>query len=167
MIDIDQLRAALSYNPETGDLIWRCNRRGSSARVGAIAGYRKSTGYITVCVDGEHVYAHRIAWMLTHGPIQPRMEIDHVDHDPANNRLDNLRLVTAHGNKANQSRSSRNTSGVTGVYWARHAKAWAAQIKAHGMVRSLGYFKTVEAAAAARKTAEREHGFHPNHGASK
>lgn len=164
MIDAASLRQALSYDPETGLLVWRENRRGRFARVGAVAGHRKEDGYITVGVDGHAIYAHRIAWVLSKGPIPPGMEIDHIDHNPTNNRLANLRLVTVRDNKANQSRNRRNTSGVTGVFWARHANAWCAQIKAHGTVHHLGYFKSLAAAAAARKRAEAAHGFHPNHG---
>ncbi len=165
MIDIHRLRAALAYNPETGALVWRCNRRGKYARVGAAAGYRKATGYITITVDGEAHYAHRLAWMLVHGPIPEGMEIDHIDHDPSNNRIANLRLVSVRDNKANQRGNSRNTSGITGVFWAKHANAWSAQIKAHGVVHHLGYFKNLDAAAASRKAAEEKYGFHPNHGA--
>ena len=167
MIDLDRLRAALAYDPNIGLLVWQCNRRGKHARAGAVAGYLKAHGYIIVGFDGEAHYAHRLAWMLANGPIPAGMEIDHIDHDPSNNRLANLRLVTGRDNKANQARSSRNTSGVTGVFWARHANAWAAQIKARGAVHHLGYFKNITAAAAARKSAEATHGFHPNHGAAK
>lgn len=166
MVSVDRLRAAFDYRPDSGELVWRCNRRGKSARVGAIAGYRKSTGYITVGVDGIQIYAHRIAWILTYGDIPEGLEIDHIDHDPSNNRISNLRLVTTQGNKTNMTRNSRNKSGITGVYWARHANAWSVQIMVCGVAHHLGYFKNLTAAAAARKQAEARFGFHPNHGAA-
>jgi len=166
VIDATRLRQALSYDPATGQLVWRENRRGRFARIGAVAGYRKATGYLTVTIDGEAIYAHRAAWLLSVGPIPAGMEIDHLDHDPSNNRLDNLRLVNGRDNKANQRRSRRNTSGVTGVFWSANANAWCAQIKAHGVVHHLGYFKSLAKAASERKRAEAAHGFHPNHGSS-
>lgn len=159
------LKQLLSYQPDTGAFTWRCNRRGRNARIGAPAGLTRPDGYIRIGIDGRLHYAHRLAWQFERGEIPDGMEIDHIDHDPSNNRISNLRLVTARDNRANQRLGSRNRSGVTGVYWAAHANAWAAQIQAKGVVYVLGYFKAISDAASARKAAEAEHGFHPNHGA--
>lgn len=37
---------------------------------------------------------HRVVWEAFNGPIEGRMEINHKDLDRANNRLDNLEVVT-------------------------------------------------------------------------
>jgi hypothetical protein len=163
-VDMERIKRMLSYEPSTGVFTWLCNRKGGSARVGAVAGCRRSDGYVHIVIDSERNYAHRLAWQMAVGPIPAGMEIDHIDHDPSNNTLNNLRLVTKAGNRRNRSRDSRNTSGVNGVFWAAHAKAWSAQIRVDRKTHHIGYFKDLEAAATARKKAEAEFGFHENHG---
>jgi hypothetical protein len=116
-----------------------------------------------VQVRRKHFLAHRLIWMLVHGPIPPGMEIDHIDHDHTNNRIDNLRLVTRKENMRNQARYPTNKTGVNGVRLLPHGR-YQARIHIDGHEKSLGNFKTLEEAAAARAAADRLYGFHPNHG---
>ena len=57
-----------------------------------------------------------------------------------------------------------NTSGVTGVYWNKKDKRWQVSIKVGSKRGYIGQYKTLEEARTARLSAEREHGFHENHG---
>lgn len=66
----------------------------------------------------------------------------------------------------NQSLSAANTSGRTGVYWHKPLAKWRARIKVKGKHISLGLYDDINEAAAARSAAEREYGFHNNHGAA-
>lgn len=54
--------------------------------------------YLTVnlCRDGVYVRRsiHRLVWEAFNGPIPGRLEVNHKDLDRANNRLDNLELLT-------------------------------------------------------------------------
>nr|WP_175479900.1 HNH endonuclease signature motif containing protein [Paracoccus homiensis] len=106
--------------------------------------------------------AHRVAWAVIHGR-WPNGEIDHINGDRSDNRLANLREVTKRENHRNMAIRSDNTSGVTGVYWAREKGKWAAYIKADKMV-ALGRYDTFAEAVAARRAAEKVLGYHPNHG---
>lgn len=81
-----------------------------------------------------------------------------------NNRLFNLRFVTRSENRKNQSVSSKNTSGVTGVYFSKAKKKYIAQIKVNREVIYLGIFETLECAAEARRQADRKYKFNNNHG---
>jgi hypothetical protein len=166
-LDMERIRQRLSYEPETGEFTWLCNLKGSAARVGARAGCKRSDGYCSVVIDGRRIYSHRLAWMFEVGEIPDGMEIDHIDHNPSNNRISNLRLVTKTGNRKNRSRDSRNKSGVNGVHWAPHANAWSAQIRSNRKTTHIGYFKNLDEAKTARLSAEAELGFHQNHGAKK
>jgi len=166
-VDLTRIRQMLAYDPGAGTFTWLCNRKGRAARIGAPAGCTRADGYVHVVFDGVRHYGHRLAWQMDVGPIPEGMEIDHIDHDPSNNRISNLRLVTKSGNRKNRSRDSRNKSGVNGVYWAPHANAWSAQIRSDHKVRHIGYFKVLADAASARAQAEAELGFHANHGALK
>lgn len=62
---------------------------------------------------------HRFVWFLAFGEV-PRI-IDHVDHDPLNNRLRNLRAATASLNQLN-SRKAVAKAGSCGVYRHRNRK---------------------------------------------
>lgn len=61
--------------------------------------------------------AHRIIWMLHNKSIDNKLVIDHIDGNPHNNSISNLRLIEKARNHRNSKRSSRNTTGETGVNW--------------------------------------------------
>lgn len=163
---MDRVHQLLAYEPETGRFTWLRNWKGRTVRIGAPAGCRRSDGYVRITIDGMSDYAHRWAWRFVNGPIPRDMEIDHIDHDPSNNTIRNLRLVTRSGNRKNRSRDSRNKSGVNGVYWSENAKAWAVQIRSERKTKHIGYFKDLKKATEARRAAEAALGFHPNHGST-
>lgn len=154
------------YDPETGKLFWAAvpNNR---IKLGDEAGYvNGGTGYIHVKVSGINTMAHRLIWDM-HNPddlLGPNDEIDHIDHDKLNNRLDNLRKVYCAINQRNRPMHRDNTSGVTGVCWYKRHQCWRVQIRAYGKPKHIGYFKDFNAAVSARKAAEVEFGFHENHG---
>ena len=66
-------------------------------------------GYAAVSVqyrqgDGEYqgdIYIHRAIWVLCRGiPTSLNAEVDHIDHNRQNNRLENLRLVYKDENRS-------------------------------------------------------------------
>lgn len=64
----------------------------------------------------------------------------------------------------NRSVSSNNTSGITGVYFLKARKKYIAQIGVNRKLIFLGYFETLEEAAAARAEANLKFKFNNNHG---
>lgn len=58
-------------------------------------------GYREVCVSGSPALVHRIVYEVFVGAVADGIEIDHVDADPRNNKLINLRAVTSKENSAN------------------------------------------------------------------
>lgn len=176
----DLLRELIYYDPTTGMLTWKAREPNlfvgkeqdprHSAKVWnkRYAGMpalqsRDGRGYLHGAVFGRTISAHRAAWAIHYGQ-WPEHGIDHVNGDTAENWIDNLRDVPDSVNAKNQKRNARNTSGITGVSYFARTKRWVAMIKGDGKARNLGYYRTIEEAAAARKTAERRYGFHPNHG---
>lgn len=159
-IDATYVREALSYDVETGKFIWR-KRSDMTATwniryAGTQAGWFDVHGYIIITIKYVDYRAHRLAWLIIHG-LWPKNEIDHINGDPADNRLSNLREATSSQNKMNVKRRVDNTSGVKGVSWDRSRNVWAAYVKVYGKKKHLGRFQTIELAKQARNTAAREY----------
>lgn len=155
----------LRYEPESGILFWKNARKGISK--GSVAGsLHKRSGYIVVMLDGASYQVHRIIWDLENptDKVQCDEQIDHIDHNRANNSLVNLRKVKAIDNSRNRSKYSFNKSGVTGVLFDNRRGKWRAEICIFGKTKHLGRFDTLAAAVSARKDAEIFYGFHENHG---
>ncbi len=91
----------LIYEPDTGLLIWRVTLC-STAIAGNVAGTRSKKGYIQVQINKKRYYAHNIAWIMSEGEIPSGYEIDHIDLDKSNNKLENLRLSTKSQNQRNR-----------------------------------------------------------------
>jgi len=123
---------------------------------------RLSSGHLSAGLFGKTVLAHRVIWKMIHGE-EPNI-IDHINGDPADNRLVNLRNVSQVENGQNSKLSRNNTSGVTGVGWDRRRNLWHARIHLNYRNKHLGYFAKFEDAAAVRKAAESKYGFLPGHG---
>ncbi|HAW5390785.1 TPA: HNH endonuclease [Escherichia coli] len=146
-----------------GRLIWKikpCN----NVKEYSPAGSTRNDGYLHVGFMKKLHMVHRIIWEMHNGKIPDGMEIDHVNHNKMDNRIENLRLVRHGSNQRNKSKQGNNTSGVTGVTWSRRDKKWIAQIMVERKNIHLGYFSDFNSAVAARKNAEKEHRFHKNHG---
>lgn len=175
LIDIDTLRSLLAYDAETGVLTWRPRPEEmfSSARFarqwnGRFAGAPAMTaldigGYRTGGILYEQYQAHRVIWAIATGS-WPVGDLDHINGVRTDNRLCNLREVTAQENSRNMRRSCKNTSGVLGVYWEAKQRKWRAVIRVATKLVHLGSFTELAAAASARQAANEKYGFHPNHG---
>ena len=122
-----------------------------------------SDGYHSISIFNKRYLVHRVIWAIETGA-WPVDQIDHEDHNRGNNRFKNLREATHVENARNQKLSSRNTSGVMGVGWNKSAKQWIARIYIKRKELHLGSFDKKDDAIAARKAAEKEIGFHKNHG---
>jgi hypothetical protein len=172
-----QLRKLLTYDPDTGDLTWKvrdvdlfmsvqqCNAwNGKHAGKPAFTS-NHNEGYKVGGVFGKVYLAHRVAYAIHHGS-WPVDQIDHLNHNRDDNRINNLVEATSLTNGKNQSTPSDNTSGTMGVCWCKRTNKWKVRIHVNGKSISLGYHHSKCEAIAARKAAELEHGYHVNHGAA-
>lgn len=147
--------SVLTYEPETGRLLWKAGKIGRGCVEGREAGSVKSDGrYRSLVVGGKRYYAHRVIWQLVHGSIDPSLCIDHINGNGLDNRITNLRLVTRSTNQRNRGACKRNSTGIKGVYPTENG-TFAAQCGG----KYLGAFKTIETAAAARAAAEEGRGY--------
>ena len=81
-------------------------------------------------------------------------QVDHIDRNPANNLFHNLRWVSHSENQINRGISSRNKSGIVGVFQRSGKGSWHAFICINGCKVRLGQFKNKDDAINARKQAE-------------
>jgi len=83
--------------------------------------------------------------------------VDHIDGNPLNNSLENLRIATKKENAQNKKLlSSKNTSGYKGVYFDKGIKKYRAQITAHNVHYHLGSHACPKQAAKAYDKKARE-----------
>jgi len=141
--------------------MWKKSKPGM--KLSGIAGSLGNKGYIRLKVDGRQYQAHRVAWLIMTGE-WPENDIDHINHDRADNRFINLREATCMENARNQKLRKTNKSGVCGVRLNKKKTKWDAQIQVVGKIIHLGAFDKFENAVKVRKEAEEKYGFHPNHG---
>jgi hypothetical protein len=150
MTDLDALKTKYDYDPNTGEF----RRRTSWGRqkAGDIAGCISPQGYRYLTFKGRATPAHRLAWLWVYGD-WPSADVDHINRDRLDNRIDNLRSVTRSVNCHNiAGRASSGEKGVTAA--SKNRNAWEARITVNRKAIYLGLYQTKEEAAAARKGAE-------------
>ena len=160
---VELLRSRLTYSKDSGALVWK-ERAPDSFKTpsyatgwntkykGKAAGRITNRGYIQIEVDHSAFYAHRIIWKMVHGE-EPPIEIDHLDGDRSNNRIENLRAANKTINSRNRVAETRDMP--VGVYYMPSEQAFRAVIGVGGgKIKYLGLFPTANLAHAARRGAE-------------
>ena len=148
---VDRLRELLRYEPETGMLYWR--ERKYPFRSSRLAGRITNKGYRVVNVRGKMYFAHRLAWLIECGR-WPAIELDHINGNRDDNRMENLRECTRSQNMAAQiGARSDSKSGIRGVVFHRATGKWLAAIGVNGKRRHLGVFAEREDARTAYRAA--------------
>lgn len=168
------LQDRFSYDPKSGELTWKTrprhhfqssmvwktwNTKWAGKKVGSV----DSKGHGRLLVKGKPTGVHRVCWKLYYGH-DPVNDIDHIDHNPLNNRIDNLRDVTHRENCRNLKLNRNNKSGHMGVFWIAKLGKWQAKIRDNYKDVNLGFYLTLDEAISARKEGEKIYGYHENHG---
>ena len=135
-----------------------------NAKAGEVAGCVDNYGYRRIDINGQKFRASRIIYAMHFGDPADK-QIDHINHNRSDDRIENLRIVTTIENQRNRAIDNRNTSGITGVGWYKPTKKWVARIKVNGKQITCGYFNYLRAAVVERKYQEIRYGFHEKHGA--
>jgi len=156
----DELLRQLNYNTYIGIFRWKISKPGLF--INDIAGHKRKDKYIIIRINNKNYYAHILAWFYVYGKWPNK--IDHINRIKLDNRFLNLRSVSTAINGKNRTKSIRNTSGVTGVYWYARDSKWQAKITINGKGKHLGLFNCITAAMLARKASEFQNGFTHNHG---
>ncbi len=127
-----------------GNLIWKVKRPGRRG-IGDIAGTKTTNGYMQVGINKRVYKLHRIIFCM-HNGYMPEI-IDHIDGNPMNNRIENLRSCENHQNLWNAKISTSNKSGIKGISYSKEHKKWRAYISNNKKRIWLGFFEELTDAA--------------------
>lgn len=108
------------------------------------AGSIHKTGYRHITWMGKVHKAHRLIFMLHHGYLPP--EVDHINGDRQDNRIENLRAADRSQNQCNRDVLANNTSGYAGVSWHKKSQSWLVRVMKNGKTVVNKYFKDLELA---------------------
>jgi len=116
---------------------------------------KDTNGYLLVdlCKNGiqKSFNVHRLVALAFIENPENKECVDHIDNNPQNNNLTNLRWATITENARNRKMDIRNTSGFKGVYFNKATNKWRTQINIGGKRISLGTFEKIEDAIIARQ----------------
>ncbi|MBP8234471.1 MAG: HNH endonuclease [Rhizorhabdus sp.] len=173
LITAEIARRLFSYDAKTGKLYWNSRPRSdfgddrhwrafNTKSAGKEVGSPTKWGHLRFRLRKTGYQVHRVVWLMAYGEWPE--QVDHIDGNPDNNRLDNLREVNHLLNCRNAARRKDNTSGVTGISRTRRSGRWSAAISDGKNRVHLGDYRTLEEAIAAREAAAKVLGYHANHG---
>lgn len=150
----ERLRELFRYND--GVLYWK--ERGPGRPISKPAGNLNIHGRVRITLDKGRYHRSRLIWILHKGSIQDGLEIDHINRDRCDDRIENFRLVTRRENNCNRCDQSQYGVGVSrDRNYADGSPRYQAQIRINGRKRCLGCFRDPDKAAEAyRKAKEKE-----------
>lgn len=164
MLAVERLKFFVHYDPKTGVMrrikLINCGKVKSCNRIyNNISG----DGYLNAWIENSSYLVHRLTFLYMTG-VFPKDEVDHINGNRTDNRWKNLRQVTRQENTKNTKRRITNSSGLPGVYFVSksspHEPKWTVEINGE----YLGFVNSFFEACCIRKSAERNHKFHINHG---
>lgn len=131
-----------TFNTQQGYLQWRKKLAGK--RAGTNTGNGRPVVGVLIGKRTINIPLHRVVYAVGHGVEMPDAFIDHINGDPCDNRLCNLRLVTASENSRNMA-TPLGRSGFRGAYRVSSGK-YQARIMKNKTTAYLGTFDTAEQA---------------------
>lgn len=142
MLTARRLRQLFDYRQDTGELV-RLIATSRRSKVGEVAGFVGTNGYLYASVDGKTYPLHRLVWVWHGNEVS---EIDHLNNVRSDNRIENLRVATRSQNMWNTRLAKNNTTGVKGVIWKKDKEKFRVRIQVRGKRIHIGDFEDLELA---------------------
>jgi len=117
------------FEYKDGLLYWKVTLS-NVAKAGKKAGCESTNSYGSIQVDGKSYCPHKIVFCMHHGYMPE--QVDHIDGNRKNHRIENLRAATNALNGMNKPAQSNNKLGIKNVCWSKQNKKWWVQVSAHG-----------------------------------
>jgi len=149
-LEVEYLNRLFKYDPSSGKLT-RIISTSHRVKIGDEVGTVNHYGYKVVSILNHKYQVHRIVWAMTHGT-WPIDQIDHINGNRSDNRIENLRDVTCRDNKLNLPihRAGR-LFGCT-----KNKNKWQVQICIGKKYKYIGLFATEQEAHEAYLSASKE-----------
>lgn len=156
-----ELRKYFDYRD--GELYWK-EKSNRKVIVGKqVKTYLSNSGYRLFGFMRKTRIHHRMIFAWHHGYFPA--QVDHIDGNPANNCIENLRACNQFQNQANRKANKSNKSGYKNVNWDDRSQAWEVKFLCNGQRMHFGYFKDIELAGLVAIEARNKHqGEFANHG---
>jgi hypothetical protein len=149
------------FEYKDGHLYWKINKQSICA--GDKTGTLGSNGYFRTIIKKKSYLVHRLIFLFHYGHLP--LTIDHIDGNPLNNNIDNLREATQSENICNAKLYKNSTSGIKNVYLHKAANKWAVRLSINQKRVFLGLFEDLELAdLVAQEARALYHGKFARHG---
>lgn len=135
---VTQEQVLMLFDYKDGNLYWK-QTSNKKIKAGTLAGGIDNKGRKRISIKGKSYQAHRLVYLLHYGNM-PEM-LDHIDGNPLNNKIDNLRPANHSKNGFNRKIGKNNTSGIKGLSWSKKSQKWQTSIKANNKTHYFGYYK--------------------------
>ena len=142
MVTQERIKEFLEYRD--GGLFWKVKKKNSVANVGDRFGSCRKDGYREGTFDFKRWLEHRLVFFYHNGYLPKTL--DHINGNPSDHRLENLREATMSENQFNKKRSKANTSGHVGVCFVKEKQKYKVAIKVQNKNKHIGYFDDFELA---------------------
>ena len=133
-----EAKRLFNYDPNTGIITNRTSAKNGKFKVGDEAGCVKGEGYRIIGVKKDKFRAHRLAWLIHYG-VWPATELDHINRDKLDNRIENIREVTRGENMFNCQK--HNKHGLRGINYKRRINRYVARLQVGDKRLHLGTSK--------------------------
>lgn len=114
-------------------------------------GFPMKSGYLSCCINGKKSYIHRVLYEKYHCIELTREQyIDHIDRNPRNNTIKNLRVVSHQQNNQNRTHQKNSTTGYKNIYLHKKTQKYEVRIQVNGKLEFFGLFEKLEDAIYSR-----------------
>ena len=165
MTTLTQEEAHRLFEYRDGHLYYKpkiMSRGRPSVLAGRQVGTENGNGYTKVRYNKRSYYLHQLIFLLHHGYIPSN--IDHIDGNGMNNRIENLREATVSQNMYNTRIRVNNTSGFKGVHFNKQKQKWQAKLWLNGIQIARVFHSKDLAVEFMELFREMAHGQFANHG---
>lgn len=150
MVTQEEVRRLFDYR-EDGSLVRKVAVGGPAGQEGRAIGSVATGGskrpdkkYLTTKIAGKHYCVHKLIYLWHHGEWPE--QLDHVNQDSMDNRVENLRPANSCTNMQNRKLFKNNTSGAKGVAWNKRVSKWQVYVGVDRRIKHIGYFEDFELA---------------------
>lgn len=155
-LTVERLKEVLRYEPETG-LFWWKVKTSKRTNLTKPAGSNHNAGYYKIGIDGNVYLSHRLAWLYMTGK-WPEYDIDHINGNKKDNRIENLRDIPHQMNGGNRRiLNKNNTTGSQNIYFDKYRCKYVVEMYVAGKKKHFGRFDSLEEATSMATEMRRKH----------